>query len=84
MASLGHCLARPGIRAGGRGACRTMVWAVVEQGGDVVSERKPAEMAIETWVERQIREAQERGAFDNLPGAGKPIPGIAEPDDEHW
>ena len=41
-------------------------------------------MAFETWVERQIREAQERGEFDNLPGAGKPIPGIGEPDDEHW
>jgi Domain of unknown function (DUF1992) len=27
----------------------------------------------EPWVERQIREAQERGEFDNLPGAGKPL-----------
>lgn len=27
----------------------------------------------ETWVERQIREAQERGEFDDLPGAGKPL-----------
>ena len=30
---------------------------------------------FETWVERQIREATERGEFDNLPGAGQPIPG---------
>jgi hypothetical protein len=29
---------------------------------------------MEDWVERQIREAQERGAFDDLPGAGKPLP----------
>jgi hypothetical protein len=38
---------------------------------------------FETWVERQIREAQERGAFDNLPGAGKPIPGL-DRDDPNW
>jgi Domain of unknown function (DUF1992) len=31
-------------------------------------------MPVEDWVERQIRTAQERGEFDNLPGAGKPIP----------
>ncbi len=29
---------------------------------------------VESSVERQIREAQERGEFDNLPGAGKPLP----------
>lgn len=27
----------------------------------------------ETWFDRMIREAQEAGAFDNLPGAGKPL-----------
>jgi DnaJ homolog subfamily C member 28 len=27
----------------------------------------------ENWIDRQIREAQERGAFDNLPGQGKPL-----------
>jgi hypothetical protein len=26
----------------------------------------------ESWVERQIREATERGEFDNLPGAERP------------
>jgi hypothetical protein len=31
-------------------------------------------MPAEDWVERQIRAAQERGDFHNLPGAGKPIP----------
>ena len=36
--------------------------------------RKPPGMPVEDWVERQIRTAQERGDFDNLPGAGKPIP----------
>ncbi|HEY8458595.1 MAG TPA: DUF1992 domain-containing protein [Actinopolymorphaceae bacterium] len=47
-----------------------------------MSERKPPGMGFETWVDRQIREAQERGEFDNLPGAGKPIPGIDKPFDE--
>ena len=27
----------------------------------------------EKWIDQQIREAQERGEFDNLPGAGKPV-----------
>ena len=30
-------------------------------------------MQFESWIDRQIREAMERGAFDNLPGAGQPI-----------
>lgn len=38
----------------------------------------------ETHVERQIREAQERGDFDDLPGAGRPLPGAGEPYDENW
>jgi len=38
----------------------------------------------ESWVERQIREATERGEFDNLPGAGKPLPGLNGRDDEDW
>ena len=38
----------------------------------------------ESAVDRQIREAQERGEFDNLPGAGRPLPGAGEPDDEDW
>jgi hypothetical protein len=31
-------------------------------------------MPVTDWVDRQIREAQDRGEFDNLPGAGKPLP----------
>lgn len=38
----------------------------------------------ETLVERQIRLAQERGDFDDLPGKGKPLPGLDGPDDENW
>ena len=46
--------------------------------------RKPPRVRWETWVERQIRESMERGDFDNLPGAGKPIPDLAAPYDELW
>jgi hypothetical protein len=38
----------------------------------------------ESLVDRQIREAQERGEFENLPGAGKPLPGIDGNYDEDW
>src|SRR6478672_4931408 len=35
-------------------------------------------------AEKRIREAQAAGEFENLPGFGKPIPGIDEPYDENW
>src|SRR5262249_44853145 len=38
----------------------------------------------ESAIDRQIREAQERGDFDDLPGAGKPLPGAGEDYDEEW
>src|SRR3954452_19204512 len=37
-----------------------------------------------TWVDLQIRQAQERGDFDNLPGAGKPIEGLGGDHDPDW
>ncbi|MET8145859.1 DUF1992 domain-containing protein [Sphaerisporangium sp. NPDC005288] len=49
-----------------------------------MTERKPRGVPFETWVDRQIREASERGLFDDLPGAGKPLPGQGEPQDEMW
>jgi hypothetical protein len=39
---------------------------------------------FQSVVDAQVRAAQARGAFDNLPGAGKPIPGLMDPDDEMW
>lgn len=36
------------------------------------------------WVEQQLRIAQERGDFDNLPGAGKPIEGLGSQHDPDW
>ena len=38
----------------------------------------------ESWIDRQIREAQERGEFDDLPGPGKPIAGLGGREDENW
>jgi Domain of unknown function (DUF1992) len=38
----------------------------------------------ESHIDRQIREAQERGDFDDLPGAGKPLPDRGELYDEQW
>ena len=49
-----------------------------------MTERKPPGVGFGTWVERQIRQATERGAFDNLPGAGKPIADLDKPHDEQW
>ena len=49
-----------------------------------MTERKPKSVTWESWVERQIREAMERGEFDDLPGAGKPLPNIDQPHDDMW
>ena len=38
----------------------------------------------ETSIDRQLREAQERGEFDNLKGVGKPLPGYGGGYDEDW
>lgn len=39
---------------------------------------------IETWVDQVIQQAQRRGDFDDLPGAGKPLPGLDRPHDPDW
>jgi hypothetical protein len=46
-----------------------------------MTERKPPGMSFTSWIDQQISEAQERGAFDNLPGAGQPLPKRREDDD---
>jgi hypothetical protein len=38
----------------------------------------------ETWLEKALREATERGEFDDLPGAGKPIADLDRPYDPAW
>ena len=49
-----------------------------------MTERKPPGTSWETWIEAQIRVAMENGAFDNLPGAGKPLPNLGEEYDPLW
>jgi hypothetical protein len=46
-----------------------------------MTERKPAGMSFTSWIDQQIGEASDRGAFDDLPGAGKPLPKRSEADD---
>jgi hypothetical protein len=36
------------------------------------------------FVEIAIQQAQRRGDFDNLPGAGKPLPSLRQPYDPNW
>ncbi len=38
----------------------------------------------QTWVDLQIRQAMARGEFDDLPGAGKPIPDLGTQHDPDW
>ena len=38
---------------------------------------------LEPVAERAIRAAQQRGEFDDLPGAGRPLD-LGDPDDPHW
>ena len=47
--------------------------------------RKPAGISWERWIERQISEAIERGEFEGLPGAGRPIRDLgARRDETTW
>ena len=39
-----------------------------------MTERKPREISFASWIDQRIAEAADQGAFDDLPGAGKPIP----------
>jgi hypothetical protein len=38
----------------------------------------------ESVIDQQIRMAEERGDFADLPGKGKPLPGLDSADDENW
>jgi hypothetical protein len=49
-----------------------------------MTERKPPGVDFESWVDRQIREAQTRGDFAELPGFGKPLASLDTPYDELW
>ena len=46
--------------------------------------RRKGAPRYESPVDRAIREATERGEFDNLPGAGKPLENLGDPNDALW
>ena len=53
----------------------------------LMTERKPQSMSFTSWIDQQIADAEKRGVFDNLPGAGKPLnlkPGDDEDYGEAW
>lgn len=49
-----------------------------------MTRQKPPGVSWQSFIERQILDAYAAGEFDNLPGFGKPIPDIDDPDDEQW
>lgn len=49
-----------------------------------MTERKPPGVTWETWIDAQVRRGMEEGAFDDLPGHGKPLQGLDRPRDEMW
>jgi hypothetical protein len=49
-----------------------------------MTERKPPGVSWESWFEEQIHRAREDGAFDNLAGAGKPLPDLEGGYDPDW
>ncbi|MFI8518874.1 DUF1992 domain-containing protein [Streptomyces sp. NPDC085481] len=49
-----------------------------------MTERKPPGVSFESFVDKQIREAAERGEFSRLPGFGRPLADDTAPYDELW
>ncbi|MGW0710003.1 DnaJ family domain-containing protein [Streptomyces sp. NPDC002643] len=49
-----------------------------------MTERKPPGVSFESFVDKQIRDAESRGDFSSLPGAGKPLPDTDVPYDDLW
>lgn len=49
-----------------------------------MTEPKPSGVSWESWIERQIQDGRERGAFDELSGEGKPLDSVSGVHDEMW
>src|SRR5262249_12559305 len=49
-----------------------------------MTERKPPHKRWDSWIEELIERARTEGAFDDLEGKGKPIPGLDAPYDPDW
>ena len=48
-----------------------------------MAERMPPRATIEHWVDRQIRDGAAQGAFDDLPGTGRPLE-LGDHHDHDW
>ncbi|MFX0537029.1 DUF1992 domain-containing protein [Ornithinimicrobium sp. Y1847] len=72
---------RPGERPGAAKAQDQL-----EQQGVVRRRPTPATTAraVTNWVDQQIEQAQRQGAFDDLPGAGKPLRDVDVATDPDW
>jgi hypothetical protein len=49
-----------------------------------VTQRKPWDLSFDSWIDVQIREAKERGLFDELSGAGRPQANLRDASDPMW
>jgi Domain of unknown function (DUF1992) len=49
-----------------------------------MTQKKPPGKTWESFIEQQIREAMEEGAFDNLQGKGQPIADLGREYDPDW
>jgi Domain of unknown function (DUF1992) len=49
-----------------------------------MTRRRPPGVGWESWIDKQVREAEKRGDFEDLPGAGKPLPDLGSPNDANW
>ena len=53
--------------------------------GSGMTERKPPGASVGSWIDAQISAAMQQGAFDNLKGAGKPLPNSGQGyDPDRW
>lgn len=72
-------------RAGKRPGAPEADEQLADQG---VTPRRPSAAttarAVQTWVDQTIDQAQRQGAFDNLPGAGKPLRDVDTRTDPDW
>ncbi|MGO4593169.1 DUF1992 domain-containing protein [Leifsonia sp. 2TAF2] len=68
-------------------AARYRVRRDAEARGEQVEEANPGQPTMEQRaqiIENSIQQAIRRGEFDNLPGAGKPLPGLTGTHDPDW
>ncbi len=49
-----------------------------------MTERWPAGLGYESWIDRQVSEAEKLGKFDGLSTAGKPLPDLGRSDENWW